>query len=76
MTRFSLSRKKSIFKTAVTNVPLIKKNGIVYEYAYVFQLFEFKSFVWLFVIRNSLFVSKINTQFLTIEHNLFSVGIC
>lgn len=75
MTRFSLSRKKSIFKTAVTNVPLItKKNGIVYEY--VFQLFEFKSFVWLFVIRNSLFVSKINTQFLTIEHNLFSVGIC
>lgn len=74
MTRFSLSRKKSIFKTAVTNVPLIKKNGIVYEY--VFQLFEFKSFVWLFVIRNSLFVSKINTQILTIEHNLFSVGIC
>lgn len=75
MTRFSLSRKKSIFKTAVTNVPLItKKNGIVYEY--VFQLFEFKSFVSLFVIRNSLFVSKINTQFLTIEHNLFSVGIC
>lgn len=74
MTRFSLSRKKSIFKTAVTNVPLIKTNGIVYEY--VFQLFEFKSFVWLFVIRNSLFVSKINTQFLTIEHNLFSVGIC
>lgn len=74
MTRFSLSRKKSIFKTAVTHVSLIKKNGIVYEY--VFQLFEFKSFVWLFVIRNSLFVSKINTQFLTIEHNLFSVGIC
>lgn len=40
----------------------------------VFQFFEFKSFVWMFVIRNSLFVSKIHTQFLTIVHNMFSVA--
>lgn len=46
--------------------------GIVYDN--VFQFFEFKSFVWMFVIRNRLFVSKIHTQFLTIVHNMFSVA--
>lgn len=46
--------------------------GIVYDN--VFQFFEFKSFVWMIVIRNRLFVSKIHTQFLTIAHNMFSVA--